>query len=133
MNQRPVVISKKALWAGYTMTALPVLLLLASGATKLIKPDPVVKGFVQYGFPEGQMIPLGILEITCTVLYVIPRTSVLGAILLTGYLGGATAANVRIGQNYLVPVIVGVLVWGGLFMRDARLRELIPMKRRPAK
>jgi hypothetical protein len=79
------------------------------------------------------MIPLGILEITCTVLYVIPRTSVLGAILLTGYLGGATAANVRIGQNYLVPVIVGVLVWGGLFMRDARLRELIPMKRRPAK
>jgi hypothetical protein len=67
--------------------------------------------------------------LVCTVLYAVPRTSVVGAILLTGYLGGAVAANARAGQNVIFPVIIGVLVWGGLFMRDQRVRELIPVKR----
>jgi hypothetical protein len=121
--------SKKTLWAGYIMSALPVLVLVASAGAKLMRPPSVVQGFAQLGFPESEIVKLGILELVCTVLYAVPRTSVVGAILLTGYLGGAVAANARAGQNVTFPVIFGVLVWGGLFMRDQRLRELIPVKR----
>lgn len=74
-------------------------------------------------------LALGILEIVCTVTYAVPRTAMLGAILLTGYLGGATATHVRIGDSFISPVILGVLVWGGLFLRDPRLRALIPLRR----
>ncbi len=84
-------VSKKKLWAGRIMSALPVLLLLFSGVMKLMKPAPVVQGFAHFGYPESLALSIGILELACTVVYVIPRTSVLGAILLTGYLGGATA------------------------------------------
>jgi hypothetical protein len=129
MAHQPAVTSKNALWAGYIMSGLPVLVLVASAAAKLMRPPAVVQGFAQVGFPESLIVKLGILELICTVVYVVPRTSVLGAILLTGYLGGAVAANARAGQEVLVPVIVGVLVWGGLFLRDQRLRELIPIKR----
>ncbi len=129
MATQPAVISKKAVWAGYIMSGLPVLLLAFSAVAKLMRPPAVVQGFAQLGFPESLVVKLGILEIVCTVVYVVPRTSVLGAILLTGYLGGAVAANARAGQEVLFPVIAGVLVWGGLFLRDQRLRELIPIKR----
>jgi hypothetical protein len=121
-------VSKGARWGGYIMSALPVLILLASGVMKVLKPAKMVEGFVQSGWPESTLVPLGIVELTCTVIFLIPRTSVLGAILLTGYLGGATAASVRIGQPFYFPVIVGVLVWGGLFLRDRRIRALIPLK-----
>ena len=110
------------------MSGLPVLILLASGVMKVLKPAKMVEGFVQSGWPESVLVPLGIVELTCTVIYLIPRTSVLGAILLTGYLGGATAASVRSGQSFIFPVIVGILVWGGLFLRDPRIRALIPLK-----
>ena len=95
---------------------------------KLMKPAPVVQGFAHFGYPESLALSIGILELACTVVYVIPRTSVLGAILLTGYLGGATATHVRIGDPFFVPVGLGVLVWGGLFLRDDRLRALIPLR-----
>jgi len=122
-------VSKKKLWAGRILSALPVLMLLFSGVMKLMKPAAVVQGFAHFGYPESLALCIGILELACAVVYVIPRTSVLGAILLTGYLGGATATHVRIGEAlFIIPVILGVLVWGGLFLRDDRLRALIPLR-----
>src|SRR5260370_24682762 len=106
-------ILKASLWAGRIMSALPALLLLFSGVMKLMKPAPVVQGFAHFGYPDSFALCIGILELACTVVYVIPRTSVLGAILLTAYLGGATATHVRIGEAlFFIPVILGVLVWG---------------------
>src|SRR2546423_14984035 len=95
-NTQFAPVSKKRLWAGRVASALPVLMLLMSGVMKLAKPEPVVKGFTDLGWDAGLALALGILEIACTVLYVIPQTAVLGAILLTGYLGCAIATHVRI-------------------------------------
>ncbi len=121
-------VSKKMLWAGWGMSALPVLLLLFSGVMKLMKPAPVAEGFVHLGYPEGLALGIGIVELTSTVLYVIPRTSVLGAILLTGYLGGATASHARIGEPFFMAIVLGALAWGGLYLRDERLRALLPLR-----
>lgn len=111
------------MWAGRILSALPVLFLLFSAVMKFMKPAGVVQGFAQYGYPENLILTCGVLELLCSVVYVIPRTSILGAILLTGYLGGATATNVRVGDpSFFIPVLLGVLVWGGLFLRDDRLR-----------
>ena len=116
-------------WTGRVVSALPVLALLMSGAFKFMKPnEEMVKGLDHIGWKADQLSTLGIVEIACTILYVIPQTSVLGAILLTGYLGGATATHVRVGDAWFAPVIIGVLVWLGLFLRDARLRALIPLR-----
>ncbi len=125
-------ISKKMLWAGRIVSALPALFLLLDGIGKLIKPAPVVDGTIQLGYSVSVILPLGIVLLACTVLYLIPRTSVLGAILLTGYLGGAVATHVRVGDplfsHSFFPIYVGVLLWGGLFLRDGRLRALIPLR-----
>jgi hypothetical protein len=107
------------------------LFLLVDGAMKLIKPAPVVEATVKLGYPESVLTGLGIVVIVCTVLYLIPRTGVLGAILLTGYLGGAVATHVRAGEGWfsiLFPVFFGALLWGGLYLREARLRALIPLR-----
>jgi len=120
-------ISNKALWTGRVMSTLPVLMLVMSGVMKIAQTAEVVKGFADW--PAGSAVPLGILELACTVVYVVPRTAVLGAILLTGYLGGATAVSVRLGAPFILPVSFGVLVWGGLYLRDPRLRSLIPFRR----
>ena len=127
-------VSKKAFWAGCFLSALPVLMLLMSGVMKLMKPAPVVEGFTKLGYSDSLALGIGILELVCTALYVIPRTSVLGAILLTGYLGGATATHLRVGDPYFAPVVLGMLLWGGLYLRDRRLRALIPLRQsvRPA-
>ena len=123
-------VSKTMLWAGRIVSALPVLMLLFSGVLKLVKPARVVESFARFGYDESLILVLGIVEIVCTLIYVIPRTSVLGAVLLTGYLGGATATHVRIGDpSFVAPIIFGVLVWGGLFLRDARIRALLPLRR----
>ena len=122
-------VSKKMLWSGRVMSAVPVLLLVMSGVMKLAKPQSVVDGFVHLGFPLSQLGGLGVLELLCTAIYLIPRTSVLGAILLTGYLGGATVTGLRVGDpTFPMPAILGVLVWGGLFLRDPRVRALIPFR-----
>ena len=121
-------VSKKMLWAGRIISALPVLLLLFSGVMKLMKPAAVLEGLAQLGYPESLALGIGILELVCTAVYVIPRTSLLGAILLTGFLGGATATHVRVGDPFFMPIVVGVLVWAGLFLRDDRLRALIPLR-----
>jgi len=121
--------SKAMLWVSYIISALPVLLLLFSGVLKLMKPAAIVQSFAHFGYPESVIFGIGILEIACTIIYLIPRTSILGAILLTGYLGGATATNVRIGDpQFFMPILVGVFVWGGLFFREPRLRALIPFR-----
>jgi len=121
-------VSMKMVWAGRIVSALPVLMLLFSGVMKLIKPEPLIKEFSRLGWDANMAFGLGILELACTAIYVIPRTSVLGAILLTGYFGGAVATHVRIGDQFIFPIVFGVLVWGGLYLRDARLRALIPLR-----
>jgi uncharacterized membrane protein YphA (DoxX/SURF4 family) len=121
-------VSKKKLWAGRIISALPVLMLLFSAVMKFMKPPSVVQEIARLGYPENLLLVMGCLELFCTVMYVIPRTSVLGAILLTAYLGGATATHVRIGDPFFIPVILGVLVWGGLYLRDDRLRALLPLR-----
>ena len=120
--------SKKALWAGYIMAAVPVLLLLMSGVMKIIAPPNVIEGFVHLGYSASLALAIGIVELTCVVLYLIPKTAVLGAILLTGYLGGATASHIRIGEPFHMAVLLGVVIWGSLYLRDARLRALIPLR-----
>jgi hypothetical protein len=119
------------LWVGRAMSGVPALFLLLDGVMKLVKPPFVVETTVQLGYPEGVILGLGIVLVASTVVYLIPRTSVLGAILLTGYLGGAVATHVRVGEGpfpVLFPVLVGALLWGGLVLRDARLRTLLPLR-----
>jgi DoxX-like family len=123
--------SKKMLWAGRIVSTLPALMLLLSGVMKLVKPTEVVEGFVHLGYRDDLALGIGLLELACTVLYLLPQTSVLGAVLLTGYLGGATATHVRVGEPYFAPILLGVLVWGGLYLRDERLRALLPRRRDP--
>jgi len=124
-------VSKGKLWAGRIVSAIPVLMLLFSGVMKLLKPAVVVNEFARLGYAENVTLGLGILEIACAVVYVIPHTSVLGAILVTGYLGGAVATHVRIGDplfNVIAPILFGVMFWGGLYLREDRLRALIPLR-----
>ena len=113
------------------MSTFAILFMLLDAVMKLVKPLPVVQATVQLGFPESVIFGLGIALLVCTVLYAIPGTSVLGAILLTGYLGGAVASKVRVEAGLFdltFPVIFAALVWGGLFLRDPRLRALIPWR-----
>jgi uncharacterized membrane protein YphA (DoxX/SURF4 family) len=121
--------SNKKLWAGRIISALPVLLLLFAGSLKLFGPAAVVDGFTKLGYPASVVMAIGILELSCTILYIIPRTAVLGAILLTAFLGGATATHVRVGEPFFGPVLVGVLVWVGIFLREDRLRALVPLRK----
>jgi hypothetical protein len=124
--------SKTMLWAGRIISGVVVLFMLFDAVIHLMKPAPVVTAFAQLGYPIGLAPVLGIIGLVCVALYAIPRTSILGAIVLTGYLGGAVASHLRVGGSLfgevLFPVYFGVLVWGGLFLRDERLRTLIPLR-----
>jgi hypothetical protein len=125
------LVSKKVLWTGRTLSALPILFLLMDGIMKLFKPAIVVETTMKLGYQETVIVPLGIVLLTCTVLYAIPRSSVLGAVLLTGYLGGAVATHVRAGEGLFpisFPIILGILIWGGLWLRSYRLRALMPLR-----
>jgi hypothetical protein len=104
-------------------------MLLMSGVMKLIKPAAVVESFAHLGYSDSLALPLGIVELACTVLYIVPQTAVLGAILLTGYLGGAVTTHLRIDEPFIGPIVLGALIWLGLFLRDPRLRALIPLRR----
>ncbi|HEV7765248.1 MAG TPA: DoxX family protein [Thermoanaerobaculia bacterium] len=123
--------SRKALWTGRILSGLAILFLLFDAIGKLVRPIEVVKGTTELGWPVEVILPLGIIQLVCLILYVIPRTSVLGAILWTGYLGGAIATHVRLGNplfsHILFPVYIALLIWGGLWLRDRRLRALIPI------
>lgn len=123
-------VSSKRLWAGRIISAVAALLLLFSGSMKLLRVAAVVEGMAHYGYPEHLILYIGMLEGGCTIVYLIPRTAILGAILMTGYLGGATATNVRVGDpSFIGPVLAGVFVWAGLYLRDGRLSGLIPVRR----
>ena len=125
--------SKKMLWAGRIISTLVVLFLVFDSVIKFTKPAPVVEAPAHLGLPVSLSVSLGILLLTCTVLYAIPRTSILGAILLTGYLGGAVVTHLRVGDplfsHVLFPTYLGLLLWLGLYLREDRLRALVPLRR----
>jgi hypothetical protein len=124
--------SKKAVWTGRTLSGLAIAFLFMDGVMKLFNPAPVVEAMVRLGYPVSMSLGLGIVLLACVVLYAIPRTSFLGAVLLTGYLGGAVATHARVGDpmfSYtLFPTYFGALIWVGLYLRDQRLRILIPVQ-----
>ena len=123
--------SSMHLWVGRIMSGLPGLFFLVDGVMKLFKPPVVVQATIELGYPESVIVGLGVTLLASTVLYLIPHTSILGAILLTGYLGGAVATHVRVGGpafNVVFAVTVGALVWGGLWLRDGQLRKMLPFR-----
>lgn len=115
------------LWTGRVISGLVTLLFTASGVTKFL--PAVAAGMDQAGWSPSAAPAIGVTELLCALLYAIPQTSVLGAILLTGYMGGAIATHARIHEPFIAQIIIGMLVWLGLFLRDARLRALIPIRR----
>lgn len=126
-------ISKRRLWASWVISGSIAAFTLFDAATKLARPAPVTAAFARTGWPVELSVPVGIILLVCTVLYLIPRTSILGAILLTGYLGGAVATNLRLENpmfsNTLFPVYFGILAWVALWLRNGKLRELIPLRK----
>jgi hypothetical protein len=130
MQSETGAVSKAMLWTGRIMSTIPILLTLLGAVMKLMKVSAVTEGFASHGLAANLIVPTGIIEVVCVVVYAIPRTSVLGAILMTGLLGGATVTNLRVGDpTFPMPVVLGMMVWGGLFLRDVRLRALIPLRR----
>ncbi|MGL4287097.1 MAG: DoxX family protein [Phreatobacter sp.] len=118
---------------GWTLSGLVILFLLFDTTIKLIKIEPVVTALAELGYPDSVARPIGLIVLVCAVLYAMPKTSILGAVLLTGLLGGAIASHVRIDSplfsHTFFGVYLGILAWGGLFLRDARLRALLPVRR----
>jgi hypothetical protein len=120
--------SKAMVWTGRVISALLVAFMLMGVTYAFVKPAMVSEGMAKYGYPDRYAMRLVYVELACVILYAIPQTAVLGAILLTGYLGGATATHVRAAEAFYFPVIMGVLVWLGLYLRDSRIRTLIPLR-----
>jgi hypothetical protein len=130
ISEFPVYTSSR-IWAGRIVGGLPALFMLVDAVMKLVKPAFVVEATVQLGYPETVILPLGVVLAASTILYLIPRTAILGAILVTGYLGGAVATHVRVGGptfSIIFPIIFGILIWGGLYLRDPRVSTLIPVR-----
>jgi len=125
-------ISRKSIWAGRIITGLIAAFLVFDAVIHLLKPAPVVEGFAKFGFPIRFAVPLGVIELVGILLYVIPSTSILGAIFLTGYLGGAIAIQLPTGNPFfgevLFPVYIGVFLWGGIYLRDEKLRAIVPLR-----
>ena len=121
-------------WAGRFLSGLAVLFLLFDGIIKMLRLPVVLESFRQLGFPESVAAGIGAIELFCTLLYVIPRTSVLGAVLLTAIMGGAIASHLRLGDPLFTHVLfgsyLGLFIWGGLFLRDGRLRGIFPLRRK---
>jgi hypothetical protein len=124
--------AKKRSIAGYVLTGLVAAFLTFDTVMKLLQLAPAVQGTTELGYPAGTVVAIGAIELVCLVLYLVPRTSVLGALVLTGYLGGAIATHVRVGSplptHTLFPIYVALMVWGGLYLRESRLRELLPFR-----
>jgi uncharacterized membrane protein (UPF0182 family) len=130
MVTQTVPVSKKKLWAGRIISGLAVLFLLFDSVAKLMKLAPVLEASARLGFSPNLMVAIGAILLACVVAYAIPRTSILGAMLLTGYLGGAVVTQLRAGSPFdtLFPIIFGVLIWAGIFLRDNRLRTFLPLR-----
>ena len=129
MTENGISVSKTVRWVSYVVSALPVLMLAFSATLKFIKPPGFNEGIEHLGWTEGQMFGLGVIEFAVAAVYLVPRTAVLGAILIAAYMGGAVAAHIRVGDPFVVQIGIGVLAWLGLWMRDTRLRALIPIRR----
>lgn len=121
--------SKAAVITGWTLSLLVSALFLMSATMKLTANPMAVQGFAGYGFAPDLLVPIGILELSCVILYLIPPINVLGAIVLTGYLGGALVTELRVGHPIYAHIVFGILLWGGLYLREPRLRKLIPVRR----
>lgn len=121
--------SSKLVWTGRIISGLIVLFLLLGNIYGILNAAKLAPQSAKYGYPEGSMMKIQITCLICALIYAFPRTAVLGAILLTGYLGGATATHVRVSEPFFIPIVVAVLAWGGIFLRDERLRALIPLRR----
>jgi hypothetical protein len=124
-------VSTTRLWAGRIIGALAILFLLFDAVIKVLQLAPATESFAQLGYPVGLTLGIGLLELACLAVYALPSTAPLGALLLTGYLGGAVATHVRAGSplfSVVFPVIIGALLWGGLYLRDRRLRALLPLR-----
>lgn len=117
----------KLLLVGRVLTGLVALPFILSAAMKFSGGTEVVQGMEAMGLPAGILLPLGILELACVVIYLLPKTAVLGAILLTGYLGGAILTHLRVGDVFFVQPILGIVIWGSLWLREPRLRALLPL------
>lgn len=129
VSHSPAPPRKAILWTGRVISALPAVMLLFSASMKLSHAPQFVAMFTnKLGYQESSLTGIGILEIACTALYLIPQTAFLGALLLTGYLGGAIATHVRIGEPFGMPLVLGVLVWVGLYLRESRLKALAPLR-----
>jgi hypothetical protein len=127
-SARTLVPSRARIWTGRVLSGLVSAFLLLDGGMKLLRPEAVVKATTQLGFTESSILGIGLVLVASTLFYIIPRTSVLGAILLTGYLGGAVATQVRAGAvpfNVIFPVVFGVIIWGGLWLRNERVRRAL--------
>jgi ABC-type xylose transport system permease subunit len=118
------------IWTGRVISVLVSLVFAISAFMKLKGGPEVTEGIAHLGLPDSLMVPLAILEISCVVIYLIPATAVVGAILLTGYIGGAICTHWRVGDPFFIQVLLGILVWLGLHLRENRLRDLIPLRRR---
>lgn len=130
ISKFPVYTSGRV-WFGRVVSGLPALFLLVDAIMKLVKPAAVVEATVQLGYQESVILPLGVVLAASTILYLIPRTAILGAILLTGYLGGAVATHVRVGGpvfSIIFPIVFGILIWAGLYLRDPRMSALVRMR-----
>ena len=119
----------KLVWVGRGISVLASLAFLMSAIMKLLGGDQVKQGLAHLGLPESMILPLAILEISCTVIYLLPATSILGAILLTGYIGGAICTHWRVGDPFLIQIGLGIFVWLGVYLREPRLKALIPLRR----
>ena len=121
--------SDRATWAGRVLSGLPVLMLTFDAAAKIARLKPMIEGTVKLGYPASTVFPIGLILLACVIVYVIPRTAPLGAVLLTGYLGGAIATHVRVGNplftHELAPIYVAAFIWGGLYLRDPRVRAVL--------
>jgi hypothetical protein len=116
------------IWGGRVISGLLACLLAMSAAMKLVGGREVIEGFARMGLPESLRVPLGVLELVCVLVYVFPATSVMGAILLTGYVGGTIVTHLRIGEPVVFQIALGLLVWLGLYLRESRLKSLLPLR-----
>jgi hypothetical protein len=131
ITNQAISVSNKNRWTGRILSTVAVLFMLFDSFSHLTMPRPVADAFVRLGYPQSLGAGIGILGLVCAILYAIPRTSIVGAILLTGFLGGATAANLRVADplfETLFPVLFGVLTWAGIILRDDRLGRLVPFR-----
>lgn len=129
---------RQAIWAGRVVSAIPFLMLTMSGVFKVagaFTQDPqMAQNWAHFGYPPAALLPIGVVELCCAALYALPRTAVLGAVLVTGYLGGAIATHVRVSEPvWVAPLLLGVLAWLGIYLRDVRLRALLPVRGEPGK